>query len=593
VFAIAVELLAGRYTATQFNDRSEAEWPPHPARLYSAMVAAWADSDEPDPVEHAALRWLEEQEAPAIHCGEAESRTIVTHFVPVNDPTALTRNLSRSYVSLEDARQSVTSARQSGDANAERRAAAVIAKAEAKARADAAKAGAATGTETAAIAKDVLAVLPENRGKQPRTYPTVVLGEKDTSVWFVWEQAEASRATMYALDQVLGRVGRLGHSSTLVACRCTETGPESPPSWVPGGTEDGTRLRVPRAGLIDRLELAYETHRGEEPRTLPAGTMTYGRRQDAAPELRLPHLGGDWYILSITRDRRQPFPSAVQALAVTRAVRNALLKHGCQPPAEIISGHKKVTRAARPTPPLDRTHLAIVPLMNAGNVHSDGAVYGVGLVLPRDSGEDDREAVEAALLAWDDAGFELRLPGADDRRHGAFGVEDLGVDRGDGEREPEWLTATLARRRKTTRREYWCRPARRWATVTPVALDRFPGNLRSPQPESRERAEAEARAAVAAACVRAGLADNTDGISVTVRLEAPLAGLPDSPSRHRGPEQRTYPIYKAGGSGTPRTCVHAEIQFPKPVRGPVLIGAGRYLGYGLCLPQYETRPARD
>jgi len=30
--------------------------------------------------------------------------------------------------------------------------------------------------------------------------------------------------------------------------------------------------------------------------------------------------------------------------------------------------------------------------------------------------------------------------------------------------------------------------------------------------------------------------------------------------------------------------VHADIEFPAPVRGPVLIGAGRYLGYGLCLP---------
>ena len=32
----------------------------------------------------------------------------------------------------------------------------------------------------------------------------------------------------------------------------------------------GTRLRVPRAGLIDRLEDDFASHRGEEPRTLPA-----------------------------------------------------------------------------------------------------------------------------------------------------------------------------------------------------------------------------------------------------------------------------------------------------------------------------------
>ena len=55
MFAVAVELLARRYTAMQFNDRSEPEWPPHPARLFYAMVAAWADADEPDEAEHAAL----------------------------------------------------------------------------------------------------------------------------------------------------------------------------------------------------------------------------------------------------------------------------------------------------------------------------------------------------------------------------------------------------------------------------------------------------------------------------------------------------------------------------------------------------------
>jgi len=30
--------------------------------------------------------------------------------------------------------------------------------------------------------------------------------------------------------------------------------------------------------------------------------------------------------------------------------------------------------------------------------------------------------------------------------------------------------------------------------------------------------------------------------------------------------------------------VHADIQFAAPVRGPLLLGAGRYFGLGLCLP---------
>jgi CRISPR-associated protein Csb2 len=47
---------------------------------------------------------------------------------------------------------------------------------------------------------------------------------------------------------------------------------------------------------------------------------------------------------------------------------------------------------------------------------------------------------------------------------------------------------------------------------------------------------------------------------------------------------RQFPGYKTG-TGTPRACVHAQIEFAEPVRGPVLVGAGRYLGYGLCLPR--------
>ena len=49
MLTIEVELLAGRYAATEHNDRSRAEWPPHPARFFSAMVAALHDREPVDP----------------------------------------------------------------------------------------------------------------------------------------------------------------------------------------------------------------------------------------------------------------------------------------------------------------------------------------------------------------------------------------------------------------------------------------------------------------------------------------------------------------------------------------------------------------
>lgn len=37
----------------------------------------------------------------------------------------------------------------------------------------------------------------------------------------------------------------------------------------------------------------------------------------------------------------------------------------------------------------------------------------------------------------------------------------------------------------------------------------------------------------------------------------------------------------------PRPFTHAVVQFGVPVRGPVLIGAGRYAGFGVCRPLQE------
>jgi CRISPR-associated protein Csb2 len=590
VFAIAIELLAGRYTATQFNDRSQPEWPPHPARLYSAMVAAWADADDPDPAERAALCWLEDQEAPEIHCGTGRARALVTHFVPVNDVSVLKGSAGRStYALLEGARQALDQAENSGDVKAVRRAETALAKARSKAVTDGARAGALTGHETASVASAVLDVLPERRSKQGRAYPTVI--PDHPAIWFAWPQAQPSPDTARILDALLARVGRLGHSSTLVSCRASGERPALDPAWVPGGGGDGSaRIRVPGRGLIDRLELAFATHHGEEPRTLPARMVNYrpparSRPQGAHAGL----LSGDWYILGFAGF---PLPAATQALALTRAARAALLHHAAEPVAEVISGHQRRAGAAGPTPPLERPHLAVLPLLNAGHPRSDGTVYGLALVLPADSSSQDRSAVEDALRSWAAADrrgtdeFRLRLAGEPGGRSVEYTLMDLGIDRGQAAPDSQWLSTGLTSRRKTTTRNYWCRPSRRWLTVTPVALDRFPGNLLSRDPATRDRAEEEAVASVASACVYAGLTDRAEDVQVNIRLTAPLTGLPAVRVGRYAPGQRHYPGYRTG-SGLPRACVHAEIEFPEPVCGPVLIGAGRYLGYGLCLPRPE------
>ena len=56
------------------------------ARLFSALVATW-DEGGRDPAERVALEWLESQKPPAIAASDAVQRTVVLHFVPVNDTT--------------------------------------------------------------------------------------------------------------------------------------------------------------------------------------------------------------------------------------------------------------------------------------------------------------------------------------------------------------------------------------------------------------------------------------------------------------------------------------------------------------------------
>jgi CRISPR-associated protein Csb2 len=83
MFGLVIEFLTGRYVATAFNDRERSEWPPHPARLFSALAAA--HFDDPRPEERRALEWLAQQGPPSLLASEAFEREAHTVFVPVND----------------------------------------------------------------------------------------------------------------------------------------------------------------------------------------------------------------------------------------------------------------------------------------------------------------------------------------------------------------------------------------------------------------------------------------------------------------------------------------------------------------------------
>jgi CRISPR-associated protein Csb2 len=83
VLAIEVEYLLGRAYAADFRDDAKPEWPPHPARLFSALVAAHHDADATEE-ERGVLLWLEQQSPPQILAKEAGQPDSVVTFVPTN-----------------------------------------------------------------------------------------------------------------------------------------------------------------------------------------------------------------------------------------------------------------------------------------------------------------------------------------------------------------------------------------------------------------------------------------------------------------------------------------------------------------------------
>lgn len=66
-FALTVRLRAGRYDAAATTP-TIAEWPPHPARLFCALVASARDERD-----WQALQWLEAQPPPEVWCSAADS----------------------------------------------------------------------------------------------------------------------------------------------------------------------------------------------------------------------------------------------------------------------------------------------------------------------------------------------------------------------------------------------------------------------------------------------------------------------------------------------------------------------------------------
>lgn len=236
--------------------------------------------------------------------------------------------------------------------------------------------------------------------------------------------------------------------------------------------------------------------------------------------------------------------------AVTAALRGAMLRRAPQPPLEVLSGHTSDGCAS------ERPHVAFVVLPSLGppgaawpGALCAGSIAGVALLVPHGLDAREHRHLDAAVAPPRERPLRLRMG-----RLGAWRLAPTIFPPAD----PGLRPAT------------WLGPAHRWHTVTPIALDRFPGRLFSADASAQARARDCAAKIIAQSCVHLGLPAPA---RVRVSTDSAVPGAPASPR---------FPRFSIGAR--PRVLIHAEIRFDELVCGPVLVGAGRYVGLGLCLP---------
>lgn len=557
-FGIEVVFLTGRYVATHYNDRQRPEWPPHPARLFSALVAVWKEDMEgpEDQLEREALEWLENQGPPAIVASESTARRTSAHFVPVNDVDIVAGAWYRNKAKLVyDVADKLHDSLVSSSGEVTRRVA-QLDRQLTRLR-DVRKQVTKVGKVGETILASANAMLPDRFSRrQERFFPSVT--PDSPIVTYVWKNSVPKGSLGSTLDRLLERVTRLGHSSSLVSCRVvTDALPD--PNLTPDAT-GLTSLRNVARGQLAELERQYHRHRGIFPRSLPFVDVRYGRGIEAEASVsHTPNTSGEWILFEFGY-RSRAFPGT-RTVEVATAMRTAVLHYAADPIPEGLSGHLSDGR------PTTLPHVAFLPVPYAGFRHADGRLLGVAVSVPSTVGPDTHDTLYRAIGAW-----EKYFGGSDFDRS-----VRVRLSWGAG----YWLEMSRIRGVSSTvslRENVWRRQSRQWVSVIPIALPKHPGNLRKGTVAARRKAWQAAEGGVRIACRHVGLSEPS---SVSVSLSPYISGA--------RPSVDFPPFKQSARDGTPvrRQLVHAAVTFDHPVSGPLVLGSGRFLGLGLMRPVFS------
>ncbi|MFM9964036.1 MAG: type I-U CRISPR-associated protein Csb2 [Planctomycetaceae bacterium] len=572
-FKIHVRFITSRCVATRVDARERPEWPPHPGRLYMALVAAHFETDgstEDKVAERGALEWLADLSAPLIQSVESSERSPVTYYVPVNDAPLPNKAMLQSAPGMP-------------------------------------------------------------RSRQSRAFPTVIpmrpsgQSETDPDVTFEWRMASGLSEHLPALERLCRETIRVGHSSSLVMA-WTEAAAvnEDCDCWEPSDSVTELTCRIAVAGELDRLkeacrvdqinlfgDLKVEIDALESVIKTSSGTAKREmKNQLVATKNRFAEAFGETYKSSLRPPEPTPASLGVwqgyrrtgsahgshqqvhansyferdllvlakldgptlnveRTLGLTQTLRAALIgTHGNAEIPAWLCGHDSDGN------PTSSPHAAFLALPFVGYPHADGHLMGLAIALPKGISPAERGRWLSPLLVNQETGeaaeSALKLWG-----------QDL----------PDW-TLQLEERPSPPlilQNETWTKPSTTWASVTPVVLDRFPKASRT---EDRSEWHAEVIEIIKLSCTRAGL---PEPVEVDVDSTAWHVGVPRAWAKSRRiRSRREGPTTGALGDGFPslpskqtrpaKPQVHVWLRFDRRVAGPVLIGAGRFQGYGMCKP---------
>jgi CRISPR-associated protein Csb2 len=214
----------------------------------------------------------------------------------------------------------------------------------------------------------------------------------------------------------------------------------------------------------------------------------------------------------------------------------------------LVSGHEPDGSLLR------APHLGIVPMAFAGFPHADGRLFGFALVPTVHTALRDVPGLHRAFeaIAPYDPGIERRV----------IALKYL------PQRKPLLLSPAGAASKRSLEPAPYLQPARVWASLTPIVLDRHLKRLD----------EAKIRELIAHSCTNVGLPRPDPGC-IQVGKHSAVEGAPPAWSH---PDAPPWTRWRVPEPLATRSRTHAVIDFGRAVAGPVMLGAGRYFGLGLC-----------